>query len=85
MLWQRYPTSRPEYNQNLTLLQRRVPAGECFFTVVSKQEINNNNKNEKMKHHGTFTPFKNQLYSKPGSPIFLLLGSWSLVFIFMFG
>ena len=26
-LWQRYPTSRPKYNQNLTLLQRRVPAG----------------------------------------------------------
>ena len=27
MLWQRYPTSWPKYNQNLTLLQRRVPAG----------------------------------------------------------
>ena len=26
-LRQRYPTSRPKYNQNLTLLQRRVPAG----------------------------------------------------------
>ena len=26
-LWQCYPTSRPKYNQNLTLLQRRVPAG----------------------------------------------------------
>ena len=26
-LWQRYPTSRPKYNQNLTLLQRHVPPG----------------------------------------------------------
>ena len=26
-LWQRYPTSQPKYNQNVTLLQRRVPAG----------------------------------------------------------
>ena len=26
-LWQRYPASRPKYNQNLTLVQRRVPAG----------------------------------------------------------
>ena len=26
-LRQRYLTSRPKYNQNLTLLQRRVPAG----------------------------------------------------------
>ena len=30
-LWQRYPTSRPKYNQNLTLLQRSVPAAYCWL------------------------------------------------------
>ena len=32
---QRYLTSRPKYNQNLTLLQRRVPAGKRFEEVIS--------------------------------------------------
>ena len=33
-LLQRYPTSRPKYNQNLTLLKRRVPAGLLAFHVM---------------------------------------------------
>ena len=36
-----------------------------------------------MEYHGTFIPFKNQLYSKPGSPIFLLFGSWSLEYLYI--
>ena len=32
-----------------------------------------------MEYHGTFLPYKSQLYTKPGSLIFLLFGSWSLV------
>ena len=38
------------------------------------------NKNENAEFHGIFISFKIQLYSKQGSPIFLLFGSWSLVF-----
>ena len=47
-----------------------------FFTVSSKQK----SKNEKTKYHGTFIPFKSQLYSMPRISIFLLFGSWNLVF-----
>ena len=47
-----------------------------FFNLVSKQK---KNKNENMEQHGTFTPFKSHLYSKSGSSVFLLFGSWSLV------
>ena len=32
-----------------------------------------------------FISFKSHLYSKQGSPIFLLCGSWSVVFFFMLG
>ena len=32
-LWQRYPTSWPKYNQNFTLLQRRVPVGTQEYQV----------------------------------------------------
>ena len=46
-----------------------------FFTVGSKQK----NKNEMMEYHGTFIPFKSQLYSKLASPIFLLFRSWNSV------
>ena len=41
-----------------------------LFTVASKQKSKKGN----TEYHGTFTPLKNQLYSKPGSPIFLLMG-----------
>ena len=35
-------------------------------------------KNENIEYHGILTSFKNQLYSKQRSSIFLLLSSWSL-------
>ena len=36
-LWQRYPTSRSKYNQNLTLLQRRVPAELTLKWIFGKK------------------------------------------------
>ena len=48
-----------------------------FFTVDSKQK----NKNENTEYHGTFI----QVYSKPRSSIFLLLGSWNLVLYLLVG
>ena len=44
-----------------------------FFTVGSKQKKGNKEYND------TFITFKSQLYSKPGSSIFLLFESWNLV------
>ena len=38
-LWQHDPTYRPKYNQNLTLLQRRVPAGEESVSFINKEGI----------------------------------------------
>ena len=37
--WQRYPTSRPKYNQNLTFLQRRVPAGDEVLTKIQSSRV----------------------------------------------
>ena len=36
-LWQRYPTPRPKYNQNLTLLQRRVPAALFYWIFLDRR------------------------------------------------
>ena len=44
------------------------------YNVVSKHK----NKNENTEYHGIFISFKSHLYSKEGSPICLLFGSWSL-------
>ena len=44
------------------------------YNVVSKHK----NKNENTEYHGMFISFKSHLYSKQGSPIFLLFGSWGL-------
>ena len=33
-LWQRYPTLRPKYNQNLTLLKRLVPTGNIVWKYI---------------------------------------------------
>ena len=44
------------------------------YNVVSKHK----DKNENIEYHGMFISFKTHLYSKQGSPIFLLFGSWSL-------
>ena len=38
-LWQSYLTSQPKYNQNLTLLQRRVPAEEESASFINKEGI----------------------------------------------
>ena len=46
-----------------------------FPNVGSKQK----NKNKHTEYHGIFIPFKSQIYSKHGSPTFLLFGSWSLM------
>ena len=39
----------------------------------------NKNKNENTEYYGTFTSFKSHLYSKQGSPILLLFGSWNVI------
>ena len=44
------------------------------YTIVSKQK-----KNENTEYYGTFISFKSLLYSKQGSPVFLLFGSWSVI------
>ena len=48
---------------------------ENSLTVSSKQK----NENENTECHGIFIHFKGQVYSRQGRPLFLLLGSWSLV------
>ena len=45
------------------------------YTIVSKQK----KKNENTEYYGTFISFKSLLYSKQGSPVFLLFGSWSVI------
>ena len=40
------------------------------------------NKNEHTEYHDGFIPFKSQVYSKHGSPIFLLFTSWNLASYF---
>ena len=47
-----------------------------LFTVASET---NKNKNENMEYLGTFIPLKSRVHSKPGSPIFQLFRSYSLV------
>ena len=49
---------------------------KCSFLLLL---LNKKIKNENTEYHGTFLPCKSQLYSKPGSPIFLLFDLWSLV------
>ena len=51
-----------------------------FFNIGSKQK----SKNENTEYHDTFIPFKSQLYSKPGSFIFLLFELWGLVLYLYF-
>ena len=64
----------------MILLKKAITGTEVVLTqllsynVVSKHK----NKNENTEYHGMFISFKSHLYSKQGSPIFLLFGSWSL-------
>ena len=46
------------------------------YTIVSKQK---KKKKENTGYYGTFISFKSLLYSKQGSPVFLLFGSWSVI------
>ena len=46
-----------------------------FLTVGSKQK----SKNKLTEYHGIFILFKSRVYSKHGSPIFSLFGSWKMV------
>ena len=64
----------------MILLKKTITGTEVVLTqllsynVVSKHKY----KNENTEYHGMFISFKGHLYSKQGSPIFLLFGSWSL-------
>ena len=51
----------------------KLLSSKCAFLplVLSKKS--------KTKYHGIFIPFKREAYSKHGSIIFLLFGSWSLI------
>ena len=51
------------------------------YNVVSKHK----NNNENTEYHGMFISFKSHLYSKQGSLIFLLFGSWSLALYLLVG
>ena len=48
-----------------------------FLTVDSKYK----SKNENTEYHRMFIHSKSQVYSRQGSPIVLLFGSWSLVYL----
>ena len=50
-----------------------------FIQVLSYNVVSKQKKNENKEYHGMFISFKSHLYSKQGSPIYLLFGSWSLV------
>ena len=66
--------------RNDTFEKKTITATEVVLTqllsynVVSKHK----NKNKNTEYHGMFVSFKSHLYSKQGSPIFLVFGSWSL-------
>ena len=68
------------YRELSTFLWSTITATEVVLTqllsynVVSKHK----NKNENTKYSSMFISFKSHLYSKQGSSIFLLFGSWSL-------
>ena len=44
--------------------------------------LNKNNNNKHAEYHDIFIPFKGQIYSKQGSHISLLLGTWTFSIIF---
>ena len=68
------------FRKKITITATEVVLIHLFsLTVVSKQK-----KNENTEYHDTSISFKSHLYSKQVSPIFLLFGSWSVVFISMF-
>ena len=48
-----------------------------FVTIGSRQK--KKNKNDITEYHGIFISFKIRIYSKHGSPIFLLFGLWHLL------
>ena len=50
--------------------------------VVLIQVINKNNNNKHADYHDIFIPFKGQIYSKQGTHISLLVGTWTFSIIF---
>ena len=64
------------FEKNTITVMEDAPIQISFPDVGSKQK----NKNEHTEYHDDiFILFKSQVYSKHGSPTFLLFGSWSLV------
>ena len=55
----------------ITITVTKLVAIQVFFLLLL---LNKRNKYENTEYHGKFITFKNQLYSKPGSPIFLFFG-----------
>ena len=49
---------------------------QCLFLPLV---LNKNNNIEHAAYHGIFKPFKGMIYSKQGSLISLLFGTWTLV------
>ena len=72
-LWKQLISSNFQNNYHNREKNRSYPS--VLFTVASKQK----NKNKNTEYHSNFILFKNQVYSKLWSPIFLLLGSLCLV------
>ena len=72
-LWKQLIPSNFQNNYHNRKKNRSHPS--VLFTVASKQK----NKNKNTEYHSNFILFKNQVYSKLWSPIFLLFGSWCLV------
>ena len=63
----------------MLLLKKNITATEVVLTQLLSYNVSKHkNKNENTEYHGMFISFKSHLYSKQGSPIFLLFESWSL-------
>ena len=80
-LWQRYPMSRPKYNQDLTLLQRCVPAGtecesfESFNLISNYRECTSGH----ISTYQTKTSTKSGTKSKPVQKVEILIAMRSVM------
>ena len=72
-------TSLWSSNFGMLLLKKNITVTDVVLTQLLSYVSKHKNKNENTEYHGMFISFKSHLYSKQGSPIFLLFGPWSLV------
>ena len=69
-------TFRMPLTKKITITVTEVVLIQVSFLTVSSKS---NNNNEHAEYHGIFIPFIGKIYSKQGSHISLLFGTWALV------